>query len=93
MTKEKKKKVKVHPKPFLLAASRNREKLLCFPDARRTGKERPPMVGGGPGAGSHTEVMTIMRCGEMLEILFKRSGASCDKWLSENSQGGKIWST
>lgn len=41
----------------------------------------------------YTEVMTIMRCGEIEEILFRRSGASCDRWLSENSHGGKICRT
>lgn len=46
-----------------------------------------------PSAEGYTEVMTIMRCGEMLEILLRRSGASWDKWLSENSHGGKICST
>lgn len=63
-----------------------------------------PQVSGGSWAGTrvgwtvpsgegYTEVMTIMRCGEMLEILLRRSGASWDKWLSENSHGGKICST
>lgn len=42
---------------------------------------------------NHTEVMTIMRCGEMLEIWLRRSGASRDRWLSENSHGGNICST
>lgn len=43
---------------------------------------------------SHTEVMTIMRCcGQILEILLRRSGASRERWLSENSHGGKICST
>lgn len=37
--------------------------------------------------------MTIMRWGEMLEMLFKRSGAKRERWLSENSQGGKICTT
>lgn len=42
---------------------------------------------------AHTEAMTIIRWGEMLEMLARRSGARRDRWLSENSQGGKICST
>ena len=37
--------------------------------------------------------MTIMRWGEMLEMLLRRSGARCDRCTSENSHGGKIWTT
>ena len=54
---------------------------------------RTSVHGTVPSSEGYTEVMTIMRCGEMLEILLRRSGASWDKWLSENSHGGKICST
>lgn len=66
--------------------------------AQQRGSMRPgggwiPLTQTPTETGAQTEAMTIMRCGEMLEMLASRSGASRDRWLSENSQGGKICST
>lgn len=81
---------RVHPTHSHCVQEKNKQILifLWFPEVHQ--QEHPFTV---PSSEGYTEVMTIMRCGEMLEILLRRSGASWDKWLSENSHGGKICST
>lgn len=78
---------------YILYVSTGSRKNNLIPPVSRGSSGRTSRGWTTPSDEGYTEVMTIMRCGEMLEILLRRSGASWDKWLSENSHGGKICST